>query len=117
MAKHIKVTLEHHLGRRYHAIKHGAGRRPTAVTYGKFNLRYRDPKQGGKRVRVLLDVKDLPAALEARRKKEEELHALPVAERSTRRISRTYSERWVHPKPAMSLVVSTTARTWNCSLL
>src|SRR5258705_13506354 len=36
---------------------------------------------------------------------------------STRRILRTYSERWAHPKPAMSLVVSTTARTWNCSLL
>jgi hypothetical protein len=61
MAKHIKVTLEHRVNRRYHAIKHGAGRRPSAVTYGKFNLRYRDPKQGGKRVRVLLDVKDLPA--------------------------------------------------------
>jgi hypothetical protein len=25
MAEHIKVTLEHHLGRRYHAIKHGGG--------------------------------------------------------------------------------------------
>ena len=35
MAKHIKVSLEHHLNRRYHAIKHGAGRRPAAVTYGR----------------------------------------------------------------------------------
>ena len=49
MAEHIKVTLEHHLNRRYHAIKHGAGRRPAAVTYGKFNLRYRDPMLDGKR--------------------------------------------------------------------
>jgi len=39
MAEHIKVTLEHHLSRRYHPIKQGAGRRPAAVTYGKLNLR------------------------------------------------------------------------------
>ncbi len=52
MAEHIKVTLEHHVNRRNHAIKHGAGRRPTAVTYGKFNLRFRDPKLDGKGVRV-----------------------------------------------------------------
>jgi len=75
MAEHIKVTLEHHLSRRYHAIKQGAGRRPAAVTYGKFNLRYCDPKLGGKRVRVPLDGKDLTAALEARREKELDLNA------------------------------------------
>jgi formate dehydrogenase major subunit len=51
MAEHIKVTLEHHVNRRYHAIKHGAGRRP-AVTYGNFNLRYRDPKLDGKLINL-----------------------------------------------------------------
>lgn len=48
MAKHIKVSLEHHLNRRYHVISHGRGRRPEIV-YGKFNLRFR---QEGKRVRL-----------------------------------------------------------------
>jgi hypothetical protein len=94
MAKNIKVTLEHHRNRRYHAIKHGAGRRP-AITYGTFNLRYRDPQLGGKRVRVPLGIRDLTAALAARREKEEELLALPVANRKSRRNIRTIADEYL----------------------
>jgi len=47
-------------------MKHGPGRRPAAVTDGNFNLRYRNPHLGGKRVRVTLEVSGLSAALEAR---------------------------------------------------
>jgi hypothetical protein len=83
LAEHIKVTLEHHFNRRYHSIKQGPGRRPSAVAYGNFNLRYRDPQLGGKRVRVTLDVSGLTAALEARRKKEMELNALPAERKVT----------------------------------
>jgi hypothetical protein len=69
LAEYIKVTLEHHINRRYHAIKHGPGRRPAAVSYGNFNLRYRDPQLGGRRVRVTLDVSGLAEALETRGKR------------------------------------------------
>ena len=92
MAEHIKVTLEHHLNRRYHAIKHGAGRRPAAVTYGKFNLRYRDPMLDGKRMRVTLNVIGLIAALEARRKKESELNAIPAERKPKRTLQRAADE-------------------------
>jgi hypothetical protein len=87
MAGYIKVTLEHHLNRRYHAIKHAAGRRP-ALTFGRFNLRYREPKLGGRRIRVPLAAGDLNAALEARRKKEIELRADSSPQRSSRTLTR-----------------------------
>jgi hypothetical protein len=92
MASHLKVTLEHHLDRRFHVIKHGAGRRPAAVRYANFNLRYRDPKLGGKRVRVSLDVRDLTAALEARQKKELELNAVPAERKPKRTLQRAADE-------------------------
>jgi hypothetical protein len=88
MASHIKVTLEHHVSKRYYAIRHGAGRRPAAVTYGKFNLRYRDPNLDGKRVRVSLDVRDMTAALDARRTKELELNAVPAERKPKRTLQR-----------------------------
>jgi hypothetical protein len=69
LVEHIRVRLEHHIKKHYHAIKYGPGRRSAAGTYGKFNLRHRDPQLGGKRVRVTLDVSGLTAALEARGKK------------------------------------------------
>jgi hypothetical protein len=77
MAKHIKVSLEHHLNRRYHVISHGRGRRPE-ITYGKFDLRYRGD---GKHIRLPLESVDLTAALKARSDKEAELNAAPVIER------------------------------------
>ena len=77
MAKHLKVSLEHHLNRRYHVISHGRGRRPEIV-YGRFNLRFR---QEGKRIRLPLESVDLTAALKARSDKEAELNAAPVVER------------------------------------
>jgi integrase len=92
MAEHIKVTLEHHVNRRYHAIKHGAGRRPATVTYGNFNLRYRDPKLDRKRVRMSLDVRDLTSALEARREKEFELNAVPAESTPKRTLRRAADE-------------------------
>ena len=86
MAQHITVTLEHHLNRRYHTVNCGPGRRPSSVTYGKFNLRYRDPQRDGERVRVPLDTRDLSEAIEARRRKEEELNTTPVGERKSKRM-------------------------------
>jgi hypothetical protein len=68
MAEHIKVTLEHHLNRRYHAIRYGAGRRPAAVIYGKFNLRYRDPMLDGgsvlKQSAILISNRNHPERVE-----------------------------------------------------
>jgi len=82
MAQHITVTLEHHLNRRYHTVNCGPGRRPSSVTYGKFNLRHRDPQQAGKRVRVPLKTRDLGEAIAERSRKENELNAAAAAERS-----------------------------------
>jgi len=78
MAHRVKVTLEHHLNRRYHAVNHGRGRRPADTKYGKFNLRFRHE---GKRIRLPLEATDLSAALQARSDKEEELNAIPVFKR------------------------------------
>jgi len=83
MAQHITVTLEHHLNRRYHTVNCGPGRRPSSVTYGRFNLRFCGPLHNGKRVRVPLDTRDLGEAVAARRRKEDELNAvLPVERRA-----------------------------------
>jgi hypothetical protein len=51
MAEHIKVTLEHDLNGRYHAIKHGTGRRPAAVSYGKFRTHSRRIECGHSAIR------------------------------------------------------------------
>jgi len=87
MAQHITVTLEHHLNRRYHTVNCGPGRRPSSVTYGKFNLRYRDPQRDGERARLPLDTRDLSEAIAARRRMEDELNAfLPVERKGKRRM-------------------------------
>jgi hypothetical protein len=95
MAQHITVTLEHHLNRRYRAVNCGPGRRPSSMTYGKFNLRFRDPQHNGKRIRVPLDTRDLGEAIAARRKKEEELDATPAVERKPRRTLQRLADEYL----------------------
>jgi integrase len=92
MASRIKVTLEHHLNRRYHVIPHGPGRRPV-ISYGSFNLRYRDPQRLGKRTRLPLEANNVTAALDARRSKEAELNATPAVER--KRMLQTVADKYL----------------------
>lgn len=108
MAQHITVTLEHHLNRRYHTVNCGPGRRPAAVTYGRFNLRFRDPLQNGKRVRVPLDASDLSEAITARRRKEDELNAAPAVERKPRRTLQRVADEYLK-----EIKATRKKRTWQ----
>jgi len=108
MAQHITVTLEHHLNRRYHTVNCGPGRRPAAVTYGRFSLRFRDPLQSGKRVRVPLDASDLSEAITARRRKEDELNAAPAVERKPRRTLQRVADEYLK-----EIKATRKKRTWQ----